>query len=129
MADVLNQVLGKVFKHPVTSASYGPIGLPDAPTNFATLDGSSFPVLAEDPCGNCFTMREDGAVWFWDHETDDLVLLANSVAEFVPHCTDPPPVELRPGQVKSVWIDPAFAKSIGMKAPNNGWVKKPSKPK
>jgi hypothetical protein len=120
--------VAKSSPHPLTGDSYGPIRLPDAPTNFATVDGSSLPELAEDPCGNYFTIRADGAVWFWDHETDDLVLLANSVSEFVVHCTDPP-VELRPGQVKSVWIDPAFAKSIGKKVPSDGWVKKPSKPK
>jgi phage terminase large subunit len=27
-----------------------------------------------------------------------------------------------------VWIDPQFAKSRGMKTPEDGWVKKPSKP-
>jgi hypothetical protein len=42
---------------------------------------------------------------------------------------DPPPVELDPNQVKSVWIDPAFAKSLGMKVPGDGWVKKPPKRK
>jgi len=93
------------------------------------LDGTSFDAIAEDPCGNYFTTREDGTVWFWDHETDDLVSLASSVLEFVTHCIDPPPVELDPSRVKSVWINPEFAKSRGMKVPEDGWVKKPSKPK
>jgi hypothetical protein len=93
------------------------------------LDGKLYDVLAEDVGGNCFTVAGNGAVWFWDHETDDLLLLSSSVAEFVSLCVDPPPVELDPKRVKSVWIDPAFAKSIGKKVPQDGWIKKPSKPK
>lgn len=114
---MLNTVVGKVFLHPATKVEYGQIRIPPTPTTFSTLDGSSFDVLAEDGCGNCFTTMEDGAVWFWDHETDELVRLAGSVLEFISHCTDPKPVELSPNQVKSVWINPAFAKSRGMKVP------------
>jgi hypothetical protein len=71
--------------------------------------------------------RWGGAVWFWDHETDDLLHLSISVEEFVSLCVDPAPVELDPKRVKSVWIDPAFAKPIGKKTPPGGWIKKPSK--
>ena len=126
---MLNAVIGKVFVHPVTNAQYGQIHIPPTPTTFFTLDGSSFDVLAEDGCGNYFTTMEGGEVWFWDHETDELVRLAGSLSEFVSHCTDPQPVELHPNQVKSVWIKPAFAKSRGMKVPEDGWVKNPSKGK
>lgn len=129
MADILDTVRGKVFMHPVTKEGYGPIRLLPAPTNFATLDGTSFAALAEDPCGNYLTTTEDGAVRFWDHETDDLVHLASSASEFVTHCVDPPPITVDPSKVKSVWVDPAFAKSLGIKAPEDGWIKKPSKPK
>lgn len=68
-------------------------------------------------------------MWFWDHETDDLVSVVRSVSEFVAHCTDQAPVELHPRQVKSLWINPEFAKSRGMKVPEDGWVKKPFNPK
>lgn len=129
MRDLLENIRGKVFTHPVTKKEYGPIRFPLASEKFENLNGRSFDVLAEDPCGNYFTTTEDGAVWFWDYETDDLDHLANSVSEFVLHCIDPAPTELDPNQVKSVWIDPAFAKSLGMKVPEDGWVKKPSKPK
>jgi hypothetical protein len=123
---VLNSVVGKVFLHPITRTEYGLIRVPSRPTTFSTLDGISFDILAEDGCGNCFTTSLDGAVWFWDHETDELVRLANSVPEFISNCVAPQPVELRPDQVTSVWIDPAFAKSIGQEVPKDGWVKKPS---
>ena len=129
MADILDAVSGKVFVHPVTKQSYGPIRSSSALTSFSTLDGTSFDALAEDSCGNYFTTTEDGVVCFWNHETDDLVHLASSASEFVIHCADPPPVEFNPGQVKSAWINPAFAKSLGMKVPKDGWVKKPSKRK
>ena len=126
---MLNTVIGKVFLHPVTKDEYGEIRVPTTLDTFSTLDGTRFDVLAEDGCGNCFTMREDGAVWFWDHETDDLIPLASSVAEFVAHCIDPPPVELDPSRVKSAWMDPTFAKSLGKEVPKDGWIKKPAKRK
>ncbi|SRR5258706_12603080 len=126
MSNTLGSVLGKVFMHPVTKETYGPMRLPSRHSQFSTLDGNSLDPLAEDPCGNCFTAADDGAVLFWDHETDDLIRLASSISEFVANCVDAPPVESDPAQVKSVWIDPKFAKSIGKRVPKDGWVKKPS---
>lgn len=55
-----------------------------------------------------------GAVLFWDHEvvTDrsGLLKLANSVQEFLDLLEpfDPRQVKLKPGQVKSAWIDPSL---------------------
>jgi hypothetical protein len=129
MRELLETVRGKVFVHPVTKEPYGRIRIPRAVEKPKSLEGKLYDVLAEDEGGNYFTVAEDGAVWFWDHETDDLLHLSGSIAEFVAHCIDPPPVELDLKRVKSVWIDPAFAKSIGKKVPPDGWIKKPSKPK
>jgi hypothetical protein len=129
MRDVLETVRGKVFIHPVSKEPYGRIRIPRAPEKRRALKGKLYDFLAEDEGGNTFTVAEDGAVWFWDHETDDLVHLSSSVSEFVAHCINPPPIELDPKRVKSVWIDPAFAKSIGKKVPPDSWIKKPSKPK
>jgi hypothetical protein len=126
MSEIPDAVLGKVFI--LDRMHYGPIRS-SALTSFSTLDGTSYDILAEDSCGNYFTTTEDGAVCFWDHETDDLVHLASSLSEFAAHCVAQPPVELNPGQVKSAWINPAFAKSLGMKVPEDGWVKKRSTPK
>jgi hypothetical protein len=128
MPNMLDFTLGKAFIHPLTKEQYGPI-CRSSRTYFSKFDGTSFEALAEDSGGNYFTTTEDGAVCFWDHETDDLVRLASSVSEFANHCIERPPVELNPSQVKSVWINPAFAKSLGVKVPEDGWVKKPSKPK
>ena len=127
MADTLNAVVGKVFTHPATKEEYGPLRLPQGTKSFSTQEGISFDILAEDSCGNCFTTAKNGAVWFWDHETDDLTELASSVSDLVAHCADLKPVEFDPKQVKSAWIDPAFAKSLGMKVPEDGWIKKRSK--
>lgn len=129
MPDLIETVRGKVFIDPVSKEPYGPIRIPRVPEEPKTLDGKRYDSLAEDVGGNCFTVSEDGAVWFWDHERDDLLHLCNSVSEFVAQCIDPPPVELDPKRVKSVWIDPAFAKSIGKKVPPDGWIKKPPKEK
>jgi hypothetical protein len=127
MSDTLATVLGKVFVHPATKEEYGPIRLPQGSKRFSRLDGTSFEAFAEDCCGNHFTVKKDGGMWFWDHETDDLICLASSVPKFVIHCENPSTVELSQNQVKSVWIDPEFAKSIGRKAPKDGWVKKSRK--
>ncbi|HET6933122.1 MAG TPA: SMI1/KNR4 family protein [Candidatus Acidoferrum sp.] len=120
---------GKVFIHPVTKEEFGTIRLPSAAEKFTTHDGESFDLLAEDDCGNCFTIIGNGSVLFWDHETDDRVHLADSLQEFISQCTDPLKVELDQNKVKSGWIDPAFAKTLGRDVPKDGWVKKPAKPK
>jgi hypothetical protein len=85
-------------------------------------------VIAEDHGGNAFCTTKDRAVWFWDQETDDSERLAGSIAESVAHCIEPPPVRLDRKRVKSVWIDPAFAKRIGKQVPADGWAEKKSKP-
>ena len=65
-------------------------------------------VLGEDDCGNFFLYAPDGSVSFWDHETDQETVLAASVEEFCDSLVEPKPFVLRPGQVKTVWIDPDF---------------------
>jgi len=129
MLSPFETVRGKVFVHPVSKEPYGPIRIPRTTEQPKILDGKSYDFLAEDAGGNSFTRAEDGAVWFWEHETDGLTRLASSVSEFVAHCIVPPPVELDPKRVKSAWFDPAFAKSIGKKVPADGWIKKPPKSK
>ena len=80
--------------------------------------------IADDNCGNLFVLATEGdtlgAVYFWDHEfeaddgeparTDNLTLIAESFSDLLarlqPSSIDD--VELKPGQVKSVWIDPEF---------------------
>jgi len=53
-------------------------------------------------------------VRFWDHETGESTVLAQSAGEFIAGCVAPSEVELEPGQVKSVWVDPEFAKKFGI---------------
>src|SRR6185503_19571317 len=52
----------------------------------------------------------DGSVHFWDHEYEQSLALAQTFDEFIGGLRpfDPEPVQLRPGQVKSVWIDPSL---------------------
>jgi hypothetical protein len=65
-------------------------------------------VVGNDSCGNLFIMASDGSVRFWDHETEDETTLAASMDAFLDSLSPPTPVALKPGQVKSVWIDPKF---------------------
>jgi hypothetical protein len=125
MVDSFESAIDKVFTHPVTKDEYGPIRLPPPQTYFLSADGSSFVAFAEDCCGNYFTTTEDGAVWFWDHESNEMAPLAHSMADFITLCSTPSAVELDRDKVKSLWIDPTFAKLSGIAAPKNGWLKKP----
>lgn len=83
--------------------------------------GSPF---ATDECGNLFTTKDESTIYFWDHETDEANLIAASFEELLAGATDPASVELREDQVKSVWIDPEFAKQFGIDVPPDGWKKK-----
>jgi hypothetical protein len=65
-------------------------------------------VVGEDSCGNLFLMASDGSVSFWDHETDGETILAAGVEPFLNSLSAPTPVVLKPGQVKSVWVNPKF---------------------
>jgi hypothetical protein len=67
-----------------------------------------FSMFAEDGCGNEFFTDDGGEVFFWDHETDDLVPLSDSVVTFLSSLVAPPEVHLKPAQVKRVWADPNF---------------------
>ncbi|MBO2587859.1 SMI1/KNR4 family protein [Shewanella algae] len=77
------------------------------------LEGAK--VLAEDESGNYF-IEVDEAVYFWDHETSATEFLASSLDNFISGCAEPEAVELKPDQVKSVWVDPEFAKKFGIKS-------------
>ena len=68
--------------------------------------GSS--VVGEDSCGNLFLCAPDGSVSFWDHENEVETVLSPTMEEFCDGLVEPTPVVLRPGQVKRIWIDPAF---------------------
>lgn len=80
----------------------------------------SFPArvipIAEDDCGSYFYVEPaTGSVRFWDHEVDGSdEEVASDVSAFVmrlaPFATGK--VNLSPGQVKHVWIDPDFLTSL-----------------
>jgi hypothetical protein len=124
MPNPLQSVKGKVFRNTSTKEVLGTIRPLAAAEKRTTLSGVHLDAIADDDSGNSFVIGNDGAVSFWDHETDEVTRLADSVPEFAAACEEPEPVELKPGQVKSVWIDPAFAKSLGRNVPPDGWVKK-----
>ena len=65
-------------------------------------------VIGEDSCGNNYRRHLNGSIWFWDHEKETEEILFSSVPEFLAALSAPTAVMLQPGQVKRVWIDPAF---------------------
>jgi len=120
----LGLILGKEFASKLTGATYGVFRECGArlPEGFSE---SKFGVpIAEDGSGNIVAVSPGGSVCFWDHETDELLVIASSWEEFASGCVTPEPVKLEPGQIKSAWIDPDFAKSIGISVPKEGWIRK-----
>ncbi|UXK09530.1 SMI1/KNR4 family protein [Shewanella putrefaciens] len=107
----MNRAFGKIFKSE-TGVEYGVIRKAKEP--FPEVLSTSN-VLAEDDCGNYFILSNE-AVCFWDHETGENAFLSKSVDDFVSMCSAPEEAELEPSQIESAWIDPEFAKQIGIKS-------------
>jgi len=55
---------------------------------------------------------KNGAVYFWDHETAGITKLADDFQSFLDLMEPLEDIELKPGQVKSVWVDPKFLKTL-----------------
>ncbi|MCU7810293.1 MAG: SMI1/KNR4 family protein [Candidatus Thiodiazotropha sp. (ex Notomyrtea botanica)] len=81
--------------------------------------------IAEDEGGNIFLLKDE-KVFFWDHEADEVIELASSFNVFKAGCVEEPEVQFNPDQVGSAWVDPKFAKEMGIDAPKDGWKKSPN---
>ena len=84
--------------------------------NVEKIGPRAYPVAWAE-CGNYVCVDEDrnGAVFFWDHEVpDEPTELAASFGSFLDLLEpfDIGTIPLKPGQVKKVWIDPEFAKTL-----------------
>jgi hypothetical protein len=68
--------------------------------------------FAEASCGNLVYMNPaKGTIYFWDHEIDSWdVKVADSFEEFLAMLErfDNSQINLKPGQVKRIWVDPNF---------------------
>ena len=78
------------------------------------LVAGAWPV-ADAEGGNLVCLKLNAGRWsvvFWDHEVEEYAFLAESFTEFLDSLQkfDPQSVELKPGQVKRVWINPDFLK-------------------
>lgn len=72
----------------------------------AWAEGGNYVIVDED---------KNGTVFFWDHEKpEDIVQLAVSFGAFLDLLEpfDIKKIELKPGQVKKVWVDPEFLKRL-----------------
>lgn len=90
--------------------------IPDERANIENLPSTGFPVAWAEGGNYVFVDAASGAVYFWDHEQPTPpVQIASDFAAFVEMLEpfDPGSIKLRPGQVKRVWIDPDFLKSLG----------------
>jgi hypothetical protein len=105
----LDSSIGKLFRSE-SGLTFGPLRsvvgrLPDV---LRFVHGDTF---AADDCGNYF-VTQNARVLFWDHETGEFNLLADSTQDFFARLEEPRSAVLKPGQVKRAWIDPTFAKNI-----------------
>ena len=119
----VSPVDGLDYTHPSSGEVFGTIRLDDTPRHLPIA--GNYLAFADDSCGNAFAISPDSRIWFWDHETDELTCLADSWDQFVAGCHEPELTELPPHEVKSVWIDPEFAKQHGIDVPPDGWKKRP----
>lgn len=118
-ADV-RKLIGKMYRDR-TGNEYGPIR---ATQRASTTFPQEWRAVADDVCGNAFVVAADGRVGFWDHETDEILVLCLTWQHFVEACTAPSPVELDPDQVISAWIDPEFAAEHGIAVGDQGLPRK-----
>lgn len=82
------------------------------------IDGRMPIAWAEGGNYVCLDISPGGGVFFWDHEEPERdTKLASNFSGFIELLGpfDPASVELKPGQVKSAWIDPEFLKSLDKK--------------
>ena len=88
----------------------------DERTRIESIPAKGYPVAWAEG-GNYVFIDEakHGAVFFWDHEEpEDPVELAGSFDAFL-NLLEPfdiKSIELKPGQVKRVWVDPEFLKKL-----------------
>jgi hypothetical protein len=80
------------------------------------ISSMAYPIATDDS-GNFILIDESrgGAVYFWDHEMPlEMIQLASNFSEFLDSLApfDINTVQLKPGQVKRVWIDPEFLKKL-----------------
>jgi hypothetical protein len=90
--------------------------IPDERANIENLPSTAFPVAWAEGGNYVFVDAACGTVYFWDHEQPiPPVQMASDFAAFVELLEpfDPGSIKLKPGQVKSAWIDPDFLKSLG----------------
>ena len=124
----ISKIQGMVFTSPANGEPYGTIRDLQGEVTADFFTDNPWTPFAEDDCGNFFAVSAGGTIGFWDHELDEITTLADSFDDFARHCSEPEEVELSEDQVQSAWIDPAFAKQMGIDAPDDGWIKKETGP-
>jgi len=102
-------------KHTSGVSEFIPVNqIPQERTFVENLPEKAYPVAWAE-CGDCIFINEarGGAVFFWEHETEEIIEVAPSFAAFLELLEpfDVNSIKLKPGQVKRVWVDPGFLKS------------------
>ena len=118
---MIERAFGKVFKNN-NGNEFGIIREAHSPY---PDELSEYNVIAEDVCGNYFVMISS-VIFFWDHETNEMVELSKTLDEFLSNCSEGSEVQLDPNDVISVWVDPEFAKEFGINQNPNKPLKRDS---
>lgn len=109
----IESFVGKVFRNS-SGSEFGVIRKLAAEMYPGDLLESNFVPVATDSCGNYFVTKGD-EIFFWDHETAEVELLAKNEFEFVTGLIFPPDIGLYTGQVKRAWISPELAHLVEKK--------------
>lgn len=106
-----NLIEGKVFRT-AEGEEFGIIRASQSPGP-DEIQTAGWTTFAEDGCGNFFVRRNDSFA-FWDHETSEMIHLAVGEGRFLAGIGEPAQIELEPGQIKRLWIDPDFSREMGL---------------
>ena len=89
--------------------------IPTERANIENLPARAFPFAWAEGGNYVYLDVTDESVYFWDHEQPNPATpIASDFTAFIEMLKpfDPSSIKLRPGQVKSAWIDPDFLKSL-----------------
>jgi hypothetical protein len=108
----IEDIKGLVYMQPEDGTEYGPIRAFEPYPGIHPAIAPGRELIAEDSCGNFFILASDGSVLFLDHETAVVTTLAQNWDSFVSGCKPPRVIDFDSSKIKSVWINPDFAKEM-----------------
>jgi len=118
-----SKVEGKTFIYPKTKEPYGTIRT-DENIDFKTRKLLTvWKSFAIDDCGNHFLISSKGRISFFNHETENIIQLANNFEDFSSNCINSDQIPTNDAEVISTWVNPDFANKQEINVPKDSKIK------